>query len=113
MATQFLKEIENAADKSPSEMRALVIKWIEKLFPEVQSVGTETLQQWMEEKPEELLILVSASLLLFLSPKQQWYISSFCTIDLFQPLTNNLLHLLRVVNITFLGSHGWSNDRNK
>ncbi|KAL8198681.1 UNVERIFIED_CONTAM: hypothetical protein K2H54_020672 [Gekko kuhli] len=57
MATQFLKEIENADAKKPSEMRTLVIKWIEKLFPEVQSVGTETLQRWMEEKPEELLIL--------------------------------------------------------
>ncbi|XP_054857025.1 tRNA uridine(34) hydroxylase-like [Eublepharis macularius] len=57
MATQFLKEIENIDDKEPSEIRPLVIKWIEKLFPAVQSVGTETLQQWMEEKPEELLIL--------------------------------------------------------
>ncbi|XP_077168151.1 uncharacterized protein LOC143824607 [Paroedura picta] len=57
MATQFFKEIENADDKTPSEMRSLAIQWIEKLFPEVQLVGTETLQQWMEEKPSELLIL--------------------------------------------------------
>ncbi|CAI5795163.1 tRNA uridine(34) hydroxylase-like [Podarcis lilfordi] len=57
MADQLLKEIEAAGITDLSEKRSLVIKWVKGLFPGVEVVTTETLQQWMKEKPEELIIL--------------------------------------------------------
>lgn len=63
MADQFLKDLEDSGLREPSEMRPLVIKWIEEQFPGVKSITTQTLQQWMEDKPGELLVLVSCFLL--------------------------------------------------
>lgn len=59
MATQFLQELDNLNISDPKEIIILFRKWLQKTFPNVESVTTETLQYWMEEKPEELIILVS------------------------------------------------------
>ncbi|XP_063155295.1 adenylyltransferase and sulfurtransferase MOCS3-like [Candoia aspera] len=61
MADQFLKELEGSGLREPSKMRPLVIRWIEELFPRVESITTETLQQWMEDKPGEFLLLDTRS----------------------------------------------------
>ncbi|XP_032071390.1 adenylyltransferase and sulfurtransferase MOCS3-like [Thamnophis elegans] len=61
MADQFLKDLEDSGLREPSEMRPLVIKWIEERFPGVESIPTQTLQQWMEDKPGELLLLDTRS----------------------------------------------------
>ncbi|KAM8797471.1 uncharacterized protein ACNFOS_009417 [Eudromia elegans] len=57
MAAKFLEEIRYLSVTDPSEMMDLAIKWVQKSFPNVESVSTETLQSWLEEKPEELLVL--------------------------------------------------------
>ncbi|XP_072834505.2 sulfurtransferase Alvin_2599 [Pogona vitticeps] len=57
MADQFLKDLEASGVKEPSEKRSLAIKWVEGIFPGVELVTTETLQQWMETRPEKLLLL--------------------------------------------------------
>ncbi|XP_009679173.1 uncharacterized protein [Struthio camelus] len=57
MATEFLEEIRKLNVTDPAEMVDLAIKWVQKSFPNVESVPTETLQSWLEEKPEDLLIL--------------------------------------------------------
>ncbi|XP_034608874.1 uncharacterized protein LOC117867739 isoform X2 [Trachemys scripta elegans] len=61
MATQFLQEMDNLNISDPKEMMSLAIKWVQKTFPNVESVTTGTLQCWMEEKPEELIILDTRS----------------------------------------------------
>uniref|UniRef100_A0A8C8RWJ8 Rhodanese domain-containing protein n=1 Tax=Pelusios castaneus TaxID=367368 RepID=A0A8C8RWJ8_9SAUR len=61
MATQFLQEIDKLNISDPKEITNLAIKWVQKTFPNVESVATETLQCWMEEKPEELIILDTRS----------------------------------------------------
>ncbi|KAM7139857.1 tRNA uridine(34) hydroxylase-like isoform 1-T1 [Macrochelys suwanniensis] len=61
MATQFLQEMDNLNISDPKEMVSLATKWVQKTFPNVESVTTETLQCWMEEKPEELIILDTRS----------------------------------------------------
>ncbi|XP_067394090.1 tRNA uridine(34) hydroxylase-like [Emydura macquarii macquarii] len=61
MATQFLQELDNLNISDPKEIIILFRKWLQKTFPNVESVTTETLQYWMEEKPEELIILDTRS----------------------------------------------------
>ncbi|XP_025962111.1 uncharacterized protein LOC112986833 [Dromaius novaehollandiae] len=57
MATEFREEVRKLNVTDPAEMMDLAIRWVQKSFPNVESVSTETLQSWLEEKPEELLIL--------------------------------------------------------
>lgn len=57
MAETFLQKVGRVSD--PKEMRSLATEWVHESFPEVETVSTETLQSWIENNPEELLILVS------------------------------------------------------
>ncbi|XP_019401086.1 PREDICTED: probable molybdopterin-synthase adenylyltransferase [Crocodylus porosus] len=59
MTEKFLEKVGHVSD--PKEMRSLATEWVHESFPEVETVSTETLQSWIENNPEELLILDTRS----------------------------------------------------
>lgn len=60
MAQQFLEEMEAAGQTEPAELRELVEYWVERQFPGVALISPDTLQSWLADRPQELLLLVSA-----------------------------------------------------